>query len=120
MDDLAFHLPFPNTGKSLINAAKSVNLVKGNLRSKYLLKDHTNSVASSTTVVNSFNCSQIVRIRNDDWLVAACDKLATGSATADFLFESVEKIVSFEQAPRYESPTPITHEHGDYVPTFPL
>ena len=91
MDDPAFHLHFPNTGKGLINAAKSVNLVKGNLRSQYLLQDHTNTVASSTTVVNSVNCSQIVRVRDDDWLVTACDNLATGSATADFLFESVER-----------------------------
>ena len=120
VDDLASNLSLPNTGKNLVNAAKSVNLVKGNLRSQYLRQDHTNTVASSTTVVNSVNCSQIVRVGDDEWLVTACDTLATGSATADVLFESVEKIVSFEQAPRYGCSTPITHEHGDDVPTFVL
>lgn len=100
------------------NTAACMSLVVGDLQAAYFSRRTASSVATRNYVVNSVDCSEVVRVAPRVYLVISADKLDEKSELVSNLFDSVDHIKSWERSPGRYIASPIRTRDGPDVPAI--
>lgn len=104
----------------LVNTARYVSLVKGELKPEFFKKSHASSVATHVTVLNSVNCSEVLRVSDNVYRISSGEDPEKGTSSLSTIFKDTSKMVSLERAKRPYYPAPIRNISGAGSPGFIL
>lgn len=102
------------------NTARCMAIVVGNLKASYFRRRSPAAVATHSFVLNSIDCAEVTRVGPRVYRVLCADKLDKDSELVQNLFESVERINSWERAPARYFATPMRSINGRDVPAIVL
>lgn len=105
---------------SILNTARYVSLVKGELNPKFFKKSDASSVATHVTVLNSVNCSEVLRVSDEVYRVSSGEMPEEGTSSFTTVFKDASKMISFERTRRPYYPAPIRNINGAGSPGFVL
>lgn len=103
-----------------VNVAKFTSLIKGNIRALYVARASPDALATRTTILNSVNCSKIIRVQNDNWCISSSEAPTKDPNVVSSTFEHMEDVVILERAPRAYGCTPLREAGGRDEPELIL
>lgn len=104
----------------IVNTARYVSLVEGDLNPDFFKKSTENGVPDRVMILNSVNCAEIMKLSPGVYRILSGEKPQQGSSVATTLFKNVRSVVSLERPKRTYKPTPLRNLHGSEAPEFVL
>lgn len=109
-----------HTQQSRLNSCKYVSLVRGDLKGSFFGLSSSKGMLDRTYVLNSVNCSEVVRVQDDVWKVTGAEKVKHGSSMFRTMFTDVKDFVATKRPTRKYHISPLTKVNGNTVPNVIL
>lgn len=101
---------------STMNTAKYVSLVHGRIKASFFRLGSPQNMPDVMYVLNSVNCSEVVRIAENVWRVTSAEGVVKNSSVARSLFEDFEGSAVVERPARAYSASPLRNLKGSGAP----
>lgn len=123
--DFIFSLPsdirFNNADYApVINTARYVSLVHGNIKSSFFRLSSPRDMPDKMYVLNSVNCSEVVRISYELWKVTSAEPAEKGTSLCRTLFDNVKRSVVIDRPIRKYPVSPLRNVNGPLCPDLIL